>query len=47
MIVLNIEAYDAEALMKLVRLLQYENKLLKEKLKKENISYDEVILLKR
>lgn len=42
MIVLNIEAYDAESLRKLVRLLEYENKLLKEKLKKENISYDEV-----
>lgn len=42
MIVLNIEAYDAESLRKLVRLLEYENKQLKEKLKKENISYDEV-----
>lgn len=42
MIVLNVEAYDAESLRKLVRLLEYENKLLKEKLKKENISYDEV-----
>lgn len=42
MIVLNIEAYDAGSLRKLVRLLEYENKLLKEKLKKENILYDEV-----
>lgn len=42
MIVLNIEAYDAESLRKLVRLLEYENRLLKEKLKKENIPYDEV-----
>lgn len=42
MIVVNIEAYDAESLRKLVRLLEYENKLLKEKLKKENIPYDEV-----
>lgn len=42
MIVVNIEAYDAESLRKLVRLLEYENKLLKDKLKKENIPYDEV-----
>lgn len=42
MIVVNIEAYDAESLRKLVRLLKYENKLLKDKLKKENIPYDEV-----
>lgn len=39
---MNIEAYDAESLRKLVRLLEYENRLLKEKLKKENIPYDEV-----
>ena len=39
---MNIEAYDAESLRKLVRLLEYENKILKEKLKKENIPYDEV-----
>lgn len=39
---MNIEAYNAESLRKLVRLLEYENKLLKEKLKKENIPYDEV-----
>lgn len=42
MIFMNIEAYDAESLRKLVRLLEYENRLLKEKLKKENIPYDEV-----
>ena len=41
---MNIEAYNAESLRKLVRLLEYENKLLKEKLKKENIPYDEVSL---
>ena len=34
---MNIEAYDAEALRKIVRLLEYENRLLKDKLKKENI----------
>ena len=39
---MNIEAYDAESLRKLVRLLEYENRLLKEKLKKVNIPYDEV-----
>ena len=39
---MNIEAYDAESLRKLVRLLEYENRLLKEKLRKENIPYDEV-----
>lgn len=38
---MNIEAYDAEALRKIVRLLEYENRLLKDKLKKENIPYDE------
>lgn len=42
MIFVNIEAYDAESLRKLVRLLEYENRILKEKLKKENIPYDEV-----
>ena len=42
MIDLNIEAYDAEALRKLVRLLEHENRILKDKLKKENIPYDEV-----
>ena len=39
---MNIEAYDTESLRKLVRLLEYENRLLKDKLKKENIPYDEV-----
>ena len=41
-IALNIEAYDVESLRKLVRLLEYENKRLKERLKKENILYDDV-----
>ena len=40
--IVNIEAYDTESLRKLVRLLEYENRLLKDKLKKENIPYDEV-----
>ena len=39
---MNIEAYDAESLRKLVRLLEYENKILKDRLKKENIPYDEI-----
>lgn len=39
---MNIEAYDVESLRKLVRLLEYENKRLKERLKKENIVYDDV-----
>ena len=39
---MNIEAYDAESLRKLVRLLEYENRLLKDKLKRENIPYEEV-----
>ncbi len=42
MIFVNIEAYDTESLRKIVRLLEYENRLLKDKLKKENIPYDEV-----
>ena len=42
MIDLNIEAYDSESLRRLVRLLEYENRMLKDKLKKENIPYDEV-----
>ena len=42
MIVVNIEAYDAESLRRIVRLLEYENRILKEKLRKENIPYDEV-----
>ena len=39
---MNIEAYDTETLRKIVRLLEYENRLLKDKLKKENIPYDEI-----
>ena len=39
---MNIEAYDTEALRRLVRLLEYENRLLKDKLKKENIPYEEI-----
>jgi len=39
---MNIEAYDAEALRSIVRLLEYENRILKDKLKKENIPYDEI-----
>ncbi len=39
---MNIEAYDAESLRRLVRLLEYENRLLKDKLKKENIPYEEI-----
>lgn len=34
---MNIEAYDAESLRKIVRLLEHENRILKDKLKKENI----------
>lgn len=36
---MNIEAYDVESLRKLVRLLEYENKRLKEKVEKRKISY--------
>ena len=32
---MNIEAYDAESLRKLVRTREYENRILKDKLKKE------------
>lgn len=39
---MNIEAYNAEILRKIVRLLEYENRVLKDKLKKENIPYDEI-----
>ena len=39
---LNIEAYDADSLRKMVRLLEYENKILKDKLKKAGILYEEV-----
>ena len=35
-------AYDADSLRKMVRLLEYENKILKDKLKKAGISYEEV-----
>ena len=41
---MNIEAYDGESLRKMVRLLEYENRLLKDKLKKENIPYEEIDL---
>lgn len=33
---------NIEALRRLIRLLRYENRLLKDKLKKENISYEEI-----
>lgn len=39
---MNIEAYDADSLRKMVRLLEYENKILKDKLKKAGIYYEEV-----
>ena len=39
---MNIETYDTEALRRLVRLLEYENRILKDKLKKENIPYEEI-----
>ena len=39
---MNIEAYDADSLRKMVRLLEYENKILKDKLKKAGIFYEEV-----
>ena len=39
---MNIEAYDADSLRKMVRLLEYENKILKDKLKKAGILYEEV-----
>ena len=39
---MNIEAYDADSLRKMVRLLEYENRLLKDKLKKASIPYDEI-----
>lgn len=38
---MNIEAYDADALRRLVRILQTENKALKEKLKQANIPFEE------
>ena len=39
---MNIEAYDADSLRKMVRLLEYENKISKNKLKKAGIYYEEV-----
>ena len=39
---MNIEAYDLDSLRKLVRSLQYENDVLKEKLKKSNIPFSDV-----
>lgn len=47
MTVLNIEAYDVESLRKLVRLLEYENRILKEKLKRGIFHMMKFILLKR
>ncbi len=37
---MNIEAYDAEALRSIVRLLEYENRILKDKLKKCDNRWD-------
>ena len=39
---MNIEAYDTDLLRKMVRTLEYENRLLKDKLKKANIPFDEI-----
>ena len=39
---MNVEAYDADSLRKIVRILESENRLLKDKLKKANIPYDEI-----
>lgn len=39
---MNVEAYDVDSLRKMVRILEYENRLLKDKLKKASIPYDEV-----
>ena len=39
---MNIEAYDVDSLRKMVRILEYENRLLKDKLKQASIPYDEV-----
>ena len=39
---MNIEAYDVDSLRKMVRLLEYENKILKDKLKKAGIYYEAV-----
>lgn len=38
---MNVEAYDVDSLRKMVRTLEYENRLLKDKLKKAGIPYDE------
>ena len=38
----NVEAYNVDSLRKMVRILEYENRLLKDKLKKASIPYDEV-----
>ena len=37
---MNVEAYDADSLRKMVRILEYENRLLKEKLKNAHIPYE-------
>ena len=37
---MNIEAYDSESLRKIVRSLEYENKLLRDKLTRANIPFD-------
>ena len=39
---MNIEAYDADSLRKMIRVFEYENKILKDKLKKAGILYEEV-----
>lgn len=44
---MNIEAYDAESLRKLVRTLEYENRILKDKLKKKIFHMTRSILSKR
>lgn len=41
---MHIQAHDNESLRKLVRLLEQENRILKEKLKRENIPFDDVNL---
>lgn len=38
---MNIEAYDADSLRRLVRLLQHENSALKEKLNNSGIPFEE------
>lgn len=39
---MNIEAYDKDSLRKIVRMLERENKSLKEKLDKANIPYESI-----